>query len=189
MVIRDSRTAATANVGPGSRHEPQPVLIGFRGTTVVRVVKELLNNIVAYRGREEPGDLESFLDWAMSGIDPALGVALNLALLADGQAAAEAGTRLLREAESKVRLTSAGRTVPETTKRAKIDAKFRLQMFLGGFGYLEAYMRSRKLDGHEEAPKSKREPDYHRRGQPRQRWFRLALSFCQNHARSPFRQH
>ena len=154
MVIRESRTAAAANVGPGSRHEPPPGLIGFRDTTVVRIVKELLDNIVAYRGREEPGDLDSFLNSAMSGIDLALRVALTLALLAGGQATAEVGTRLLREAESKVRLISAGRTVPETTNRATIDAEFRLQMFLGGFGYLEAYMRCRKLDGHEEAPKA-----------------------------------
>ena len=94
--------------------------------------KELLDNIVAYRGREKPGDLESFLDGAMSGIDPALRVALTLTLLAGGQAAAEAETRLLREAESKVRLTSAGRTTPETTVRATNDAEFRLQMFLVG---------------------------------------------------------
>ena len=123
VVTRDSRTAATANVGPGSRHEPTPVLIGFRGTTVVRVVKELQDNIVAYRGREEPGDLESFLDGAMSGIDSALRVALTLALLEGGQAATQAGTRLLQEAESNVRFTSAGRTLPETTNRATIDAE------------------------------------------------------------------
>ena len=115
---------------------------------------ELLDNIVACRGREEPRDLESFLDGAMSGIDPALRVALTLALLAGGQATTEAETRLLREAKSKVRLTSAGRTLPETTNRATIDAEFRLQMFLGEFGYLEAYMRGRMLDGHEEAPKA-----------------------------------
>ena len=87
MVTRDSRTAAIANIWPGSRHEPPPALIGFRATTVVRVVKDLRDNIVAYRGREEPGDLESFLDGAMSGIDPALRVALTLALLAGGQSA------------------------------------------------------------------------------------------------------
>ena len=81
-------------------------------------------------------------------------VALNLALLAGGQAAAEAGTRLLREAESKVRFTSASRPLPEISNCATVDAEFRLQMFLGGFGYLEAYMMGRKLIGHEEAPKS-----------------------------------
>ena len=53
-----------------------------------------------------------------------------------------------------MRLTSAGRTLPETTNRATIDAEFRLQMFLGRFGYPEAYMRCQKLDGHEEAPKA-----------------------------------
>ena len=62
VMTRDSRTAATANVGTGNRNEPPPVLIGFRDTTVVRVVNELLDNIVAYCGREERGDLESFLD-------------------------------------------------------------------------------------------------------------------------------
>ena len=90
----------------------------------------------------------------LSGIDPALRVALTLALLVGGQAAAEAGTRLLREAESKVRLTSAGRILPETMNHATIAAEFRLQMFLGGFVYLEACMRGRKLNEHEEATKA-----------------------------------
>ena len=81
--------------------------------------------------------------------DPALRVALTLAILAGDQAAVEAGTRLLRESETRLHSVPAGYFHPSISNRATLDAERRLQMFLGGCGYIDDIVLGREVTGSE----------------------------------------
>ena len=84
-----------------AEQEPLPALAGFSGPSVVRIVRELKDLLLTYRGREDPDDLEEFLRRASLGVYPKLRVALTMAIIAGAQAAAEAGIPLLYDAESR----------------------------------------------------------------------------------------
>lgn len=60
-LTRGLRTAVTADAWPSSDREPLPVLFGFNGHTVVRVIKQLKDNLLVYRGGKALGDLAEFL--------------------------------------------------------------------------------------------------------------------------------
>ena len=75
---------------------------------------------------EEPEALDEFLQPVTREIDSALRVALTLAKLAGGQAAAEAGIRLLRESETRLHSVPACCFLPPTSNRATRDAERRL---------------------------------------------------------------
>ena len=68
-------------------------------------------------------------------------------MFAVGQALAEASIRLLHESESRERLASVGQARSTAPTRALLDAEDRLQTFLVGFGYIEAYMLGRRVPG------------------------------------------
>ena len=93
--------------------------------------------------------MDEFLRPLTREIDPAFRVALTLAMLAGGQAAAEAGTRLLRESETRMHSVPADCFLPPTSNRAMQDAERRLQMFLEGFGYVDAFVLRREVMGRE----------------------------------------
>ena len=93
---------------PGWTQNDTPVLIEFAGLTIVRAIRELKELLLAYRGREEAIDLENFPAYAATGIDPALRVALTIALLTGGQVVAAAKKCLLHEAETRAYLAVAG---------------------------------------------------------------------------------
>ena len=97
---------------------------------MVRLVRELRDHILAYQVPEEPDCLEVFLGRVTMGVDSELRIALTLAMLARGQAAADATTRLLRELESRTRLASTRQAPPVTPARAIIDAELRVQLSL-----------------------------------------------------------
>ena len=125
-----------------------PVLVGLHGPTVVRLVTELKDFILAYRGPEDSDDLEMFLARAAEDVDSAFMVAIAIALLVGGQATAEAATRLLRKSESRERTVAVEATRPEAPTRALQDAEARLQTFLGGCGYADGYRVERRLRGY-----------------------------------------
>ena len=83
--------------------------------TIVRAIQELKALLPAYSDRKETANLDDFLAHAAPGIDPAHRVALTLALLTGGQVAAEAGTCLLHEADSREYLAIAGRPPQRST--------------------------------------------------------------------------
>ena len=133
----------TTTSDPGT--EVTLILVGFSGPTIVKIVKDLKDHILACHGSENPDSLESFLGRVVEGTDPALRVALTLAMFAGGQAVAEASIRLRRESESRSRerLESVGQARSTAPTRTFLDAEDRLQTFLGGYGYIEAYMLGR----------------------------------------------
>ena len=79
---------------------------------------------MAYHGREDAVYLEDFLAHAGPGIDPKLRVALTLALLTGGRVAAEGGTCLLHEAESRAYVAIAGQPPQGIPTRATLDADY-----------------------------------------------------------------
>ena len=75
--LERSKTAPVAtDYWLDSKQHAPPVLIGFAGSTMVRVIQELKELLLSYRGREEATDLEDFLTRAAPGIYPSLRVAL-----------------------------------------------------------------------------------------------------------------
>ena len=147
---RDFRPSVIADVvQTSSRRGPPPALVGFDGQLVVGIVHELNDHLLAYRGPEEPEMLDEFIRPATKEIDSALRVVLTPEMLAGGQAAAEAGTRLQRESETRLHSVSNDCFFPPTSNQTTQDAERHLQMFLGGCGYLDAFMLGREVAGRE----------------------------------------